>query len=93
MSEEQQLGLFELPEPVPVTKRLIPMTADWRPTGDQMTHWRQTFTDVDIDRQLDLFRAHWRTQGVARASWNQSFGTWLRNCRRWELEGRLPKPA
>lgn len=91
IDEGEQLGLFELPAPEPKTKRQTPMTRDWRPTGEQMAHWRCTLPEIDIDRQLDLFRAYWRTQGIARARWNQSFGTWLRNCRRWEIEGRLPK--
>lgn len=47
--------------------------------------WAQTngHNLVDVSREWEAMRDHWRSKGESRVDWPATFRTWLRNCKRF----------
>lgn len=70
------------------------LTDDWKPTQEHAV--RATKDQLNLEREVDRFRAHAKTNNTLAISWNGKFTTWLINAVEFrERDGRAPprRPA
>jgi len=74
-------------KPLPKTKRGSRLPEEWMPSQEGLNFAESKLGNPRTTLELDKFRDHWKSKGVARVDWEATWRNWVRNCR------GVPPPA
>ena len=89
---EGELVEFERPAGRPRKKPSTKLRDDWQPTND---HAERAIQDgIDLEAQVQRFRAHAEANDRTQVNWNAAFTQWLLNVPEWQKGATSrPRPA
>jgi hypothetical protein len=74
--QETRSSSEDAPEKKPPRSKPSRMVPDWEP--NPVPYDKFPFSSTELNRQLDLFRDHFLSNGEAKADWNAAWRNWLR---------------
>jgi hypothetical protein len=63
-----------------------PIDQGWNLSPELLQELKVKFPKVDVESQVEPFVDYWLARGEARADWNATFRTWMRNQDKWRRE-------
>ena len=74
--------LDEPPAPTPAPKggsrkRAHQLPDDWSPSDELLAEQRTKHPNVNLERELEKFRNHWRSKGETRKDWSATWRNWV----------------
>lgn len=67
-------------------KNRKPINPDWRPSLELLQQLKDKFPKVRCADQVEPFLDYWLAKGEARADWDATFRSWIRNQDKWRRE-------
>ena len=62
----------------PGSARARALSAEWKPTAEQIAWATERFPTLDLDNEVDCFRDYWLGTGKPMRDWNATYRNWIR---------------